>query len=55
MNFLKLPPWSQIMPPRPINEQVLYPGHKETLSPVIFEIGGLTEIEYFQSGPRLTN
>ena len=41
INFLKLPPRSQILPPRPINEYVFYPSHKETLYPVIFgKIGG---------------
>ena len=24
------------MPPKPVNGQVFHPGHKETLSPVIF-------------------
>ena len=41
INLLKLSPRSQIIPPRPINEQVFYPGHKKTLSPVMFgKIGG---------------
>ena len=41
INFLKLPPRSQILPPRPINEYVFYPSHNETLYPVIFgKIGG---------------
>ena len=34
--LLEVPPWSQIMPPQPINEKVLYPGYKETLFPLIF-------------------
>ena len=51
--LLKLPPPSQIITPRPINEYVFYPAHKETLFPVIFrKIGSPTEIEYFQHGPR---
>ena len=38
--FTDLSFWSQNMPPQTINEQVFYPGHKETLSPVILgEIG----------------
>ena len=53
MNLLKLFPQFQIMPPRPTNEKPLYAGHKETLSPVIFEkLVAPTEIEYFQHGPR---
>ena len=41
INLLKLPSRSQIMPPRPINEYVFYPSHKETLFPVMFgKIGG---------------
>ena len=36
INLLKLLPRSQIKTPRPMNEQVFYPDHKETLSPVIF-------------------
>ena len=40
-NLLKFPPRSQIMPLRPKNECVFQPGHKETLSPVVFgKIGG---------------
>ena len=35
-NFAESASLSQIMPPRPINGNVLYPGCKETLSPVIF-------------------
>ena len=34
--LLEVSPWSQIMPPQPINEKVLYPGYKETLFPLIF-------------------
>ena len=33
--FSKVPLWS-LMPPRLMNENALYPGHKETLSQVIF-------------------
>ena len=41
------------MPPQLINEYTFYPGHKETLSPVIFaKFGGPTEIEYFQHDHR---
>ena len=44
------------MPPPQIDEQVFYPGYKETMSPLIFEkTGGPTEIEYFQHGPRSSN
>ena len=42
MILLKVSPRSQIMPPGPITENVFYPGHRETLSPVIFgKNGGL--------------
>ena len=34
--FPKVPLRSHIMPPRLMNENALYPGHKETLSQVIF-------------------
>ena len=34
--LLKVPPRYKIMVARPINENVLYPGHKETLPPVSF-------------------
>ena len=37
---MRLPPRSQFMPPRPINEYVFHPGHKETLSPVILGKSG---------------
>ena len=46
---------SLIMPPRPINEQIFYPGHTETLSPVIF--GKLlipSELEYFHQGLKFS-
>ena len=36
INLLRLSPRSRIMLPRAINEWVLYPGHGEVLSPVIF-------------------
>ena len=56
MNLLNLPSRSQIIFPQPINEQVFSPRHKETLSNMIFKkIGGRTEIEYFQRGPRSSN
>ena len=34
--LLKVPPRSQIMPARPINEKVFYAGHKESSPPVTF-------------------
>ena len=41
ISLLKVLPRSQIMPLQPINENVFYPSHKETLSKVIFgKIGG---------------
>ena len=56
INLLKLFPWSQTMPSRPINKLFFYRGHKETLSPVILEkLVVPTEIEYFQHGPRSSN
>ena len=51
--LLKVPRRSQIMPPRPRNEKVFYPGHKETLPRWFLEkLVVPTEIEYFQHGPR---
>ena len=38
--LLKVPPRSKIVPPRLINEKVVYRGHKETLSTVIFVKNG---------------
>ena len=46
--LLKLLPRSQIMPPRPINEEIFYPDHIETSSPVIsVKLLVPTELEYF--------
>ena len=39
--FAEVASRAQIMPPRPINKDVFYHGHKETLFPAIFgKIGG---------------
>ena len=44
------------MSPQPINGNIVYPGHIETSSPVIFGKSlVLTELKYFQQGPRSPN
>ena len=48
--LLKVPPQSQIMSPQPIKEKVLYPGHKETFSLVIFLKNWWSPLKYIILG-----
>ena len=49
-NFPEISTWLQIVPPLPINESVLYPGNKQTLTPVIFgKIGSSSRNRVFSA------